>query len=317
MRAVRAAKKLGAKRVKVCADGSIDIVLAEDSVEALMPIPSAAKSCARRQVAVVMDMPKPRKPNLVRQVTQHGTVVWYYRRGHGERVRLRGAYGSPEFLAAYDAAAQGKRVEPLVPTGASRARSDGLSSSTRARARGRPSSPRRASSARRSFAASSPRRPTSTTPRLPARMWSRAVTPPRRRPPKPTSCSKVIRCLFDWAIEAGYMEINPAKDVPFLKVEGDGFHAWTDEELDRFEATYPLGTRERLAYAVLIYTGQRRGDVVEDGPPARQGRRPDDPAGEDWDGGPSTDPEALVRKPLPPGRPATLRSSLASMGVRW
>jgi hypothetical protein len=39
MRTLRAAKRLGAKRVKVCADGSIDIVLAEDSVEALMPIP--------------------------------------------------------------------------------------------------------------------------------------------------------------------------------------------------------------------------------------------------------------------------------------
>jgi integrase len=61
------------------------------------------------------------------------------------------------------------------------------------------------------------------------------------------------------------LEVNPAKDVPFLKVEGGGFHAWTDEELDRFEATYPLGTRERLAYAVLLYTGQRRGDVVRMG----------------------------------------------------
>ena len=53
--------------------------------------------------------------------------------------------------------------------------------------------------------------------------------------------------------------------MPFLKVESEGFHPWTDEELDRFEAAYPLGTRERVAYAVLLYTGQRRGDVVRMG----------------------------------------------------
>ena len=39
MRVLRAAKKGGAKRVRIGTDGSIDIVLAEDSVEALMPIP--------------------------------------------------------------------------------------------------------------------------------------------------------------------------------------------------------------------------------------------------------------------------------------
>src|ERR1700722_4477568 len=63
-------------------------------------------------------MPRPRKPHLHRQVSRHGAVVWYYRNGHGLRIRLRGAYDSPEFLAAYDAAAEGKRLEPKRETGA-------------------------------------------------------------------------------------------------------------------------------------------------------------------------------------------------------
>jgi len=40
-------------------------------------------------------------------------------------------------------------------------------------------------------------------------------------------------------------------------------HTWTDAELAAFEARWPLGTRERLAYALLLYTAQRVGDAVE------------------------------------------------------
>ena len=44
-----------------------------------------------------------------------------------------------------------------------------------------------------------------------------------------------------------------------------GFHAWTDDELARFEARWPLGTRQRLAFDVLLYTGLRRGGPVRFG----------------------------------------------------
>jgi integrase len=33
----------------------------------------------------------------------------------------------------------------------------------------------------------------------------------------------------------------------------------------KFEAAYPLGTRERLAYSLLLYSGQRSGDIVNMG----------------------------------------------------
>ena len=40
-------------------------------------------------------------------------------------------------------------------------------------------------------------------------------------------------------------------------------HTWTDAEITQFEHRWPLGTRERLALALLLYTGQRGGDVVK------------------------------------------------------
>ena len=49
-------------------------------------------------------MPRPRPPFLQKQVTQHGKVVWYVRRGAGPRIRINGAFGSTEFMTEYHAA---------------------------------------------------------------------------------------------------------------------------------------------------------------------------------------------------------------------
>src|SRR5215471_9312276 len=49
-------------------------------------------------------MPCPRSPFLRREVTRHGTVVWYVRKGEGQRVRIRAAFGTPAFDAEYQAA---------------------------------------------------------------------------------------------------------------------------------------------------------------------------------------------------------------------
>ena len=52
-------------------------------------------------------MPRPRPPHLHRQETRHGAVVWYVRKGHGRRIRLRAEYGSEAFWAEYRAAIEG------------------------------------------------------------------------------------------------------------------------------------------------------------------------------------------------------------------
>ena len=55
---------------------------------------------------------------------------------------------------------------------------------------------------------------------------------------------------------------NPAREVRYLKAKGDGFHTWTLEEVEQYEKRHPVGTMARLALAVLLYTMQRRSDVV-------------------------------------------------------
>jgi integrase len=58
--------------------------------------------------------------------------------------------------------------------------------------------------------------------------------------------------------------VNPTIGVPLLKGANDkiGFHTWTEEELERFEKRWPVGSRERLAFDLLLFTGLRRGDAV-------------------------------------------------------
>lgn len=62
-------------------------------------------------------MPRPRPPFLHPQVTRHGKLVWYFRRGHGRRIRIRGEFGTPEFDAQYQTALTGQKPLPRPKVG--------------------------------------------------------------------------------------------------------------------------------------------------------------------------------------------------------
>lgn len=73
---------------------------------------------------------------------------------------------------------------------------------------------------------------------------------------------KAMRQVFAWAIADEKMEQNPARDVPYFAGDSEGFHAWTVEEVAKFDERHPLGTKARLAKDLLLYSGARRSDVV-------------------------------------------------------
>ena len=90
---------------------------------------------------------------------------------------------------------------------------------------------------------------------------ARAATPAQAR-----NFLGTLRALFQWAVSREHAEIDPTVGVKVERLRGDGFHAWTAEELARFEERWPLGTRERLAYDLMLWTGLRRGDAARVGP---------------------------------------------------
>jgi integrase len=70
---------------------------------------------------------------------------------------------------------------------------------------------------------------------------------------------KKLKILLHFAIDNGWR-----KDDPTLRIKGfaeGAFHTWTDEEIETFERRWRLGTRERTAFALLLFTGQRASDV--------------------------------------------------------
>jgi integrase len=78
---------------------------------------------------------------------------------------------------------------------------------------------------------------------------------------------KALRGFFRWAVEEKLVPLDPTIGVKMLvgKNDADGLHTWTQEELDRYETRWLVGTRERLAFDLLLYTGLRRGDAVRVG----------------------------------------------------
>ncbi len=71
---------------------------------------------------------------------------------------------------------------------------------------------------------------------------------------------KTIRILMTFAIATGWRTDDPTAGV--TSFAPGACHAWTDDEIEAFEARWPQGTCERTAFALLLCTGQRRSDVV-------------------------------------------------------
>src|SRR5262249_11213611 len=87
-----------------------------------------------------------------------------------------------------------------------------------------------------------------------------------RKPPHAArSWLATLRSLCAFARKRGYLRTDPTANIKLATVKGDGFHTWTEEEIAQFEAHHPIGTKPRLALALLLYTIQRRSDVVRMG----------------------------------------------------
>jgi integrase len=71
-----------------------------------------------------------------------------------------------------------------------------------------------------------------------------------------------LRVLIRFAIAAGVRIDDPTVGVTLVKVRSDGWHTWTEDEISAFESIHPVGSMARLALALLLYTAQRRSDVI-------------------------------------------------------
>lgn len=72
--------------------------------------------------------------------------------------------------------------------------------------------------------------------------------------------------LFDFAVKVKMRATNPAREAGRVKVaagqRSKGFHTWTEAEIAQFYERHPVGTKARLAMDLMLWTGQRRGDMI-------------------------------------------------------
>ena len=199
-------------------------------------------------------MPKKRPPYLQRQVTRHGKVVWYVRKRPNPRVRIRGEYGSPEFMEAYMAAVNGQEMPKIVKTSPNSLRwlveqyrksSEWLSLS--------PATKKQRENILSHVLDKAGDVPYQAITKkvITASRDERAATPAQAG-----NFLKTMRGVFNWAVDAEYIEKNPCDGVKAPKLNNSlGFEAWTEEDVDKYEAKWPEGTKERVWLHVLLYTG--------------------------------------------------------------
>lgn len=187
-----------------------------------------------------------------------GKAYYYVRRKGFPTVRLEGSPGTQEFMAAYQAA--------LVSEPARRSRHavgtfGALVNDYYGSARFinlKPNSKKTYRIILEMIVVEHGHRPAATMPATKAAKIIEQIG--QTRPAMANLARSVLRRVMQHAIKTGLRIDNPFDTVEIYKTGTR--HTWTDAELAAFEARWPLGTRERLAYALLLYTAQRGGDVT-------------------------------------------------------
>jgi integrase len=208
-------------------------------------------------------MPRPRPDGLQKETSRHGKTVWYVRVGHGPRVRIKAAYGTPEFKEAYQAALKGVVSQPKAkaPNGSLEwlwmlYRQAGawttLSLATR----------KQRENIMKPVLSTAGREPLSkiTKASVEAGVRRRAATPTQAK-----HFVTSLRGMFEWALASNLARVDPTHGIAFKTKRGpkpEGFPAWNDVEMAAYERRWPRGTRERVAFDVYQYTGLRRGDAA-------------------------------------------------------
>lgn len=209
---------------------------------------------------MIEDMARKLPQYCYREVSEYGQVRLYFRRKKGKRTRLP-EFDTPEFWEAYTRALEGQGTKRAIRTGhgtlewlialyKQTSEYQALSLATR---RQRDNI---FSGVIKSAGASKLTSVTRTV--IIKGREKRAATPAQAR-----NFLDAMRGLFRWASDAELVSVDPTAGVKNPKRQkGAGFAVWTEDDAVDYCKRWPVGTRERVWFEVLINTGLRRGDAV-------------------------------------------------------
>lgn len=197
-------------------------------------------------------------------IDRHGRPRWYFRRPGYPRRALPGLPWSPQFMAEYAAAMEGDKIEvgkkqtvpgsiaALVASYYRSADYSGLAASTKRAVR----------NILENFRADHGDKRVA---HMEKRHVLKIMADKADTPDAANRLLRLIRTLMAHAIDLGWRRDDPTAGVKKLRHRSEGFTTWEEDHINLFLAHYPAGSRAHLAFSLLLYTGQRRGDVVRMG----------------------------------------------------
>lgn len=201
-------------------------------------------------------------PGVTRITDRHGKVRFRFRR-RGFTCYLPGPYGSTDFRAAYDAAIEGAKspIRSTTPRGTlawvveqylGSARFKELSDTRKRSLRGQ-------MDWLRSHAGDLPF----------DRFGTHHIEALMDKKPGPSAANgikKAMSLLFTFAIKRQLgVTFNPARYADRRKENADGYHTWTEDEIERFLEHHGPGTKARLVVLLALNTGMARQDLTRVG----------------------------------------------------
>lgn len=199
-------------------------------------------------------------------IDRHGTARFYFRKAGSKQVALPGLPWSPQFMAAYEAALDGQG--PRIEIGACRTKPGTINALVVSYFN---------SMAFQALAPETRRTRRNILERFRAEHGDKRSARLKREHVNVMFAKKVatrfaarnwlkrVRALMQFAVAECLLAADPTAGIKNLSGKTDGFRTWTEDDIAAFEVQHPIGTRERLALALLLNTAQRRADVVRMG----------------------------------------------------
>jgi integrase len=192
---------------------------------------------------------------------RHGKLRRYFRRPGFKQIALPGLPGSDEFMAAYQLALAGQA--PRIEIGTTRTKPGtvnavivGYYNSLAFRSLAPNTQSKRRNILERFREVHGDKRIAL----LPREFVVRALS--KKSPFAARNWLKTLRGLLQFAVNENFRADDPTQGIKLPPIKSDGIHCWTDAEIEKYEMCHPLGTKGRLAFALLLYTAQRLGDVI-------------------------------------------------------
>jgi len=196
-------------------------------------------------------------------IDRHGKVRRYVRLPGRKRVALRGAPGTAEFMEAYQAALAGSApgsgigtartlpgtINAAVVTYLNSSAFASLAPETRRVRRNILERFRSEHGQKRILL-------------LQRAHIDRMVVAKAETPAAARNFLNTIRTLMRHCVDQGWRLDDPTQGVRRPRIKTEGFRTWTEADITAFETAHPIGTRARLALALLLHTAQRRSDIV-------------------------------------------------------